>query len=259
MKNLFLVPTPDETRVAIKSDGFLFLTNHPYPNSPKFANHHIYITNNEKPKDGDWCLPFMNGKLDITEEYPIYKMKNGDFYCEDKKIILTDDTELINDGVQSINDEFLEWFVNNQSCEEVDILIEKIPYTKLHHTNIFYNEYKIIIPKEEHKQDLPKFGTKEFNDLCYKFMGGKSKQETLEEVCNKINFINPRERVAYYNGLKNGAKYQQEQDKNKYSEEEIIPLLNALQYFIDRVENGTIKSKTTYKMYKELLEQFKKK
>ena len=52
-----------------------------------------------------------------------------------------------------------------------------------------------------------------------------NKQETLEEVCNKINFINPRERVAYYNGLKNGAKWQQEQGKNRYSEEEVKELL----------------------------------
>jgi iron uptake system EfeUOB component EfeO/EfeM len=44
-----------------------------------------------------------------------------------------------------------------------------------------------------------------------------------------------------------------------YSEEEVEPLLNALKYFTDRVESGSIKSKTTYKMYKEVLEQFKKK
>ena len=62
----------------------------------------------------------------------------------------------------------------------------------------------------------------------------------------------------YINELKEQAK-EMEREQQSYSEEESITLLNALQYFIDRVENGTIKSKTTYKMYKELLEQFKKK
>jgi hypothetical protein len=37
------------------------------------------------------------------------------------KIILTTDQDLIKDGVQAIDDEFLEWFVNNTSCEEVEI------------------------------------------------------------------------------------------------------------------------------------------
>jgi hypothetical protein len=30
----------------------------------------------------------------------------------------------------------------------------------------------------------------------------------------------------------------------------------GLEYFIDRVENGTIKSKTTYKMFKDLIEKY---
>jgi hypothetical protein len=36
------------------------------------------------------------------------------------KIILTTDQDLIKDGVQAIDDEFLEWFVKNPSCEEVE-------------------------------------------------------------------------------------------------------------------------------------------
>ena len=85
-------------------------------------------------------------------------------------------------------------------------------------------------------------------------------QETLEEFAE-------REATEFYEkGTVEWNKFRQLievggkwQAKISYSEEEIIPLLNALQYFINRVENGTIRSKTTYKMYKELLEQFKKK
>jgi hypothetical protein len=57
-------------------------------------------------------------------------------------------------------------------------------------------------------------------------------------------------------GFKAGVKWQQERS---YSDEEVKPLLDAIEYFINRVENGTIRSKTTYNMYKEILLQFKNK
>ncbi len=82
--------------------------------------------------------------------------EHKDYY---KKIILTTDQDLIKDGVQVIDDEFLEWFVKNPSCENVKAeLIEEIPsgFT----FGMFGNDepptelvYKIIIPKEESKQE----------------------------------------------------------------------------------------------------------
>lgn len=68
-----------------------------------------------------------------------------------KKIILTDNKDLIKDGVQSIPDEFLEWLVKNPSCG----------YIETHGINFIDGEigiiknhrYKIILPQEEHKQE----------------------------------------------------------------------------------------------------------
>ena len=57
-----------------------------------------------------------------------------------KKIILTDNQDLINDGVQPIPDEFLEWFVKNPSCESVEI----IPYLKSITNPITYENYPIV-------------------------------------------------------------------------------------------------------------------
>jgi hypothetical protein len=78
--------------------------------------------------------------------------------------------------------------------------------------------------------------------------------EFLEEKFNNnnANFINWSE--DYFNEAKEMEKEQQ-----GYSEEEVKPLLDAIEYFINRVENGTIRSKTTYNMYKEILLQFKNK
>jgi hypothetical protein len=102
-----------------------------------------------------------------------------------KKIILTTDQDLIKDGVQAIDDEFLEWFVSNPSCEYIPTPIVKLcencgqqfcdnrdcrgyidkPYYLLAYSEtitektITYcdgyevNPKEIIIPKEEPKQE----------------------------------------------------------------------------------------------------------
>ena len=147
----------------------------------------------------------------------IYKNKKGELpksFC--KKIILTTDQELIKDGVQSIDDDFLEWFFKNPTCEEVEI--KKITNTA---NNIDSNIptipwvfYKIIIPKEEPKQETHickycKTETTQSDDECYM----KPKQETLEEAAEKYT-NNPFTKAGFIEG----AKWQQERS---YSEEEV--------------------------------------
>jgi hypothetical protein len=61
-----------------------------------------------------------------------------------KKITLATDLDLIADGVQAIDDEFLEWFVKNPSCENVKVESLNIGDGKL--------GYVICKPKEEPKQ-----------------------------------------------------------------------------------------------------------
>jgi hypothetical protein len=87
-----------------------------------------------------------NGITKNINQYDCTKGLGG-IYPTDKKIILTTDPDLIKDGVQSIDDEFLEWFVKNPSCEEVevaDLWKEKNSST--------HDSYQIIIPQEEPKQ-----------------------------------------------------------------------------------------------------------
>lgn len=103
----------------------------------------IYITNDEKPKSGD--LTLFQGKIhkcieDIT----------GDLF---KKIILTNDPTLINNGIQAIDKEFLNWFFNNPNCKYIEVekgYMSISGFIKSNETiskdKIYYN---IIIPKEE--------------------------------------------------------------------------------------------------------------
>jgi hypothetical protein len=141
MKNLHLVPTDKLSRLY-KTGNFLLLDSKAMPNNTlETINQHIYITSHEEIKEGDWFFQ-VNTKKRIK-----HHSKNGLFLQPqsfDKKIILTTDQDLIANGVQNIDEEFLKWFVKNPSCESVKI--------ESWETKGEWNlDYKIIIPQEEPK------------------------------------------------------------------------------------------------------------
>jgi hypothetical protein len=137
MKNIHLLPTDKPSRLY-KTGNFLLLDSKAMPNNIlETINQHIYITSDEEIKEGDYFIGCING---ITTAYK-HKLVGGFLPIldsEDKKIILTTDSELIKDGVQTIDDTFLEWFVKNPSCEEVEV-----------DSFVKYNPivYQIILPK----------------------------------------------------------------------------------------------------------------
>jgi len=106
--------------------------------------HNMYITNDEEIKEGDWCIDVIHNT--------ICKRNSDNYRKQYKKIILTTDKDLISDGVQSIDDEFLEWFVENPSCENVEV--ERWTDYKLKNNEevIFFNyKIKYTISKEKPK------------------------------------------------------------------------------------------------------------
>lgn len=110
----------------------------------------LFITSDEEIKEGDWMYYKHFGE-DIVTKYNTWGGLNTnvnehkDYY---KKIILTTDGDLIKDGVQAIDDEFLEWFVKNPSCERVEVSEDCFkPSNMVYGINM--EPYKIIIPKEE--------------------------------------------------------------------------------------------------------------
>ena len=155
MKNIHILPTNKPSRLA----GSEYITNvqgidkrvFKFKLWNKFIDnkdlkavgyipHNIYITNDEEIKEGDYV-----GYTTLKNWVPV-KYLGGDLTGGEKKIILTTDPDLIKDGVQAIDDEFLEWFVKNPSCEEVEVKESLI-------VNVTDFGYKIIIPKEEPKQE----------------------------------------------------------------------------------------------------------
>jgi len=198
----------------------------------------IYITSDEEIKESfrGWFIgqcgfykKCVDTKIINNELYLLDYLGNTDRLIWCKKIILTTDKDLIKDGVQAIDIEFLEWFVKNPSCEEVKVVegtftvgeMSKLP---LGTRNL---KYKIIIPKE------------------------KTKQETLEEVAERM-FVKEEQFI-----FKLGAKWQQ---GRSYSEEEVLPLLEMLQkckeYFLLKTD---LKSEERADAIGQVLEKLKNK
>ena len=164
MKNIHILPTDNKySRLYFNVNDTEFqICEIEKPSTILKPNRHICITSDEEIKKGDWFL---------SKEGIVHN--NWEWNFGDKKIILTTDQDLIKDGVQDIDDEFLEWFVKNPSCEEVEVVNEQ--YTQNYHKDIWYNRHKLIIPKKEPKQDK----------IMERFITN-AKQETLEEANNGL-------------------------------------------------------------------------
>ena len=218
MKNIHVLPTDKPSRIyLIKSNNKLGITS----NNPEFTenfgsgtqNQNLFITSDEEIKEGD----FFYSVRGVIEKAIINYPKGEHF----GKLILTTDQNLIKYGVQAIDDEFLEWFVKNPSCEEVEV---KTTFGV--GVNVSFNSYKIIIPKEEPKPHSFCETPEEKCTMNYCDENGcqnrkrelvEPKQEKLKEAAekwfNKDGFYpNPKQ------GFISGAKWQQER---MYSEEDL--------------------------------------
>jgi hypothetical protein len=224
MKNIHLISTNKPSRLfEILQFNFVFDNQNKYSEEykklHKYKNQNIYITNSEEIKINE---PYLGNDNNI------YYLCEGGVNFKGKKVILTTDNQLIKDGVQAIDDEFLEWFVKNPSCEFVEL---EVDLSK--HNGQFQTKYgwKIIIPEEE------------------------PKQETLEEAAHnhqKGNYDWQNEKRLSFIA---GSKWQAER---MYSEEEVYSLLEQSMkdchlWELEEHYSGD------YKNLRSWFEQFKKK
>jgi hypothetical protein len=201
---------------------------------------HIYITNDEEIKK-DYVFAYgVVIKVMMFDEKKLYFVNGTKAKREDcKKIILTTDQDLIKDGVQPIDDEFLEWLVKNRSCEMVQTIyglfnpmgrqVDPMNLGQNHSQCVW--KYKIIIPKEE------------------------PKQETLEEAAERYahNYFNMHETNNYKalkQGYEAGAK---EMAERMYSE-----AIKFGKWLDENIQQREYYPMSTMTM-EELFKQFKKK
>ena len=166
MKNIHILPTDKPSRLfyikkilVLDRKKKIYLES--YKNLHEYKNQNIYITSDEKIKEGNYTYHRVFGVGKITNVngkkcFVTIKLSSTDGSIttpwkrnipDIKKIILTTDPQLIADGVQAIDDEFLERFVKNPSCEFAHLGFKSIigdSETK--------RTWKIIIPKEEQKE-----------------------------------------------------------------------------------------------------------
>jgi hypothetical protein len=197
MKNIHLLSTKSKTRLYLSNYGKeLNLASH--PTTFFTTGQHIYITSDEEIKEGDWCLDLMNNTIYVATKVVVHNLKSLEYEEYLKKIILTTNQDLINDGIQAIDDEFLEWFVKNPSCEEikVEVVDDNIQWYKIIMSNkVFtpiYNHVEFINDNIDEFDEKIKEFKHEFKVLTTKeVMEGRSsaynfidfgKIETLEDI-----------------------------------------------------------------------------
>ena len=253
MKNIHILPTHKASRLFIHNafnDIRLDTKNVLHDN-----NQNVYITSSEEIKKGDWFIQVNTSKRIKHHSKNGLLLQPQSF---DQKIILTTDVDL--DGVQAIDDEFLEWFVQNSSCEEVEVEKETLDISTLvsdyeKYPNLEVIGYKIIIPKEEPKQEYSNlnYGGGFTEEDIKRVSERKPKQETLEEIVEKLSIEDAKKLDMFLNGMKYQEKIKQEhyslmeielrhtktllascemaleernrQTQQKYSEEEVIEIL----------------------------------
>jgi hypothetical protein len=208
MKNIFLLPTdkPSRLTIRLKTDELMFsykeFVNQESDGVKLNKNQHIYITNDEEIKEGDWRYDSNFNKITKGIGESITYIKN---HC--KKIILTTDQDLIKDGIQSIDDEFLEWFVKNPNCENVEIEPLNIGNGKLGY---------IICKSQEEPEQLSSDHSVYMDDDMYlpiRYKGIKVKQpfysgegnhsvRELESICKQFTEYVHQQQVIKQNCMK---------------------------------------------------------
>jgi hypothetical protein len=231
MKNIHILPTSQPSRLHLAYNKNYYLSIEPFVqlDIKNYKSFNIYITSDDEIKTDDWVYCNREGFEPVLKQKVNPMGVNNDPLM--KKIILTDNANLIKDGVQAIDDEFLECFVKNLSCEYVEIKekqhFEVDKSKRINPLNGVYYSYKIIIPKEEPKQetieeaaDIERIAMDKLkNKWGHLYTFGYPQRPFPTNYENDLNNIKI--------GLYEGTKWQQEQNKNKYSEEEVIEILHS--------------------------------
>lgn len=211
MKNIFVLPSDKPSRLAYDFDEKCYYLQDNvvfFEHQDLIENRNIYITNSEEIKEGDYGIGHATGLFGVGEKDYLFKhdgSKKGriNSICVGaKKIVLCTDTELIKNGVQAIDDNFLEFFVKNPSCEFVEV--DRVDFDVdmgLGEECIEYNHYyKPIIPQP--------------------------KQETIDEVAERkyplTNILHLQLNTAIRTGFIEGAKHQSEKMFIKVKNSELL-------------------------------------
>ena len=204
MKNIYLISTNKPSKLQLqKVTKELLLYNDSLKEDAYTKPVNMYITSDEEIKEGDYITDGVQiGKYssDLFENAGLLDISDW------KKIILTNNEDLIKDGVQDIPDEFLKWFIKNPTCEKIEV--RKI-------------EDELISPKNPKirfnaLQDPPSFISAEsLNNMIltykYKIINPKEPKPIHEQIIDAVGGADRFREIV-------GIKHQQ---KHSYTEEDV--------------------------------------
>ena len=225
MKNIHIIPTDKPSRLYLGDNGNLVLglmKNSIENKNNDFTNQNIYITSDEEIKEGDWyIIEFNSTKITkCTSEQELISIE-GRNDC--KKIILTTDQDLIKDGVQSIDAEFLEGFCSKNG--KVGYIESKQGRTCTNNCSVVCGECQIF-----DKKPITNLEKLLFPELVTELVGYYKNTQLVEK---------PKEVV--------------EKTTKMYSEEEVLELLNKREKYTSQ------SPETDWFSISKWFEQFKKK
>ncbi len=233
MKNIVLLPSNEKTRLvrvftdALRENFVLKLDIEVNDSFKEYVNLYI-ISHDEDLVLGGYHFNSKYGdELQKTNQRDIDSRKYweaDDYYIS--KILLTTDLELVKDGIQEVPESFLNWFLENPSCEHVELKQEKLhpgEFMDDSYPKDFLN-YQIVFQNGESLIDAANEYARYDNTKSYEFSS-----DTLIDAFTE------------------GANWMQER---MYSEEDVDKLISLL------------KTTTEYEVlqsFRDKVEQFKKK
>jgi len=220
MKNIHLLPTDKPSKFFITNEDEYGYREHYVPDTMQTIKcMNMHIISEEEIKVGDWfihpdsscfnkeCKEVSIGGYEILQVIKvdenfiyhsammaIHKNKNI------KKIILTTDQDLIKDGVRAIDDEFLEWFVKNPTCEHIPIITTIVNNESDYKTNIGFESWR----KEELSKRV-KINFESINKERYEIIPPEKVEESRERIRLNMKTFLKKINNKNSNNLNNGC------------------------------------------------------
>ncbi len=116
MRNLHLLPTTKSSRLVIRKFSDKLLLADLATKRSEYKRFNLYITGEEITGFENNIWVFNNDRVWLWENTMCIKFNN-----KPKIIVLTTDKDIIDSGVQSIDNTFLKWFVMNPTCDFVKV------------------------------------------------------------------------------------------------------------------------------------------
>lgn len=228
MKNLFLINTDKPTGLFHIPLGIDYSVI-PKVRTGKYKGYHVYITNEESPKENDPCIVTPVGSSKFPKVIKFSK-DNGTIYnLECKKIVLTTDPDLIKEGVQEIiDDKFFDWLITdeNYKCDYVEVKdFRTIPAMQLGSPN-GHVSYDIVLPNQEEALKIERIAMDSLKDKwSHLYTSGYPQRPFPSNYENDLNSV----KIGIYEGRRLQAE-------EMFKDEAIVTFETALAYLLKKQE-----------------------